>query len=127
MRFGLGTAKKLHSNSFFHTLVRIKQFVGRIWVVLCDTGIAQKQCQAYCRVAMETNLPALLGFQYFEVCLGIEFRVQMNDDVILNVEKKPVASEAAKLRLRQLTRPKKQLHFLQKCLPSLTHSFHLQL
>lgn len=78
---------------------------------------------------METNLPASLGLQYFEVCLGIEFWVQMNDDVILNVGKNlpPVASEAAKLHLWQLRRPQEQLHFLQKCLPSLTRSFHLQL
>lgn len=45
---------------------------------------AHKQCQAYCTVAMETNLPDLLGPQCFEVCLGIEFWVQMNDDAISN-------------------------------------------
>lgn len=76
---------------------------------------------------METNLPDLLGPQCFEACLGIEFRVQMNDDADEGGEN-PVASEAAELHLWQLMLASKAAPFSAQ-VPPLTRSLlpHLHL
>lgn len=73
---------------------------------------------------METNLPALLGLQCFEVCLGIEFRAQMNDDVILNEEKKNLSPlKLLNCISGSFARPQKQQHFSAEMPPvTLTHT-----